>query len=124
MDPAFEPGQRSDTAVSAGAAPNDLSADDLDTLFDVLASERRRRALQYLAATETTVPLTELANHVAAVESGGDHQQVTIDLHHRHLPKLAEEGLVSYDAEANLTTATEAGRRFDDLRASLDERDA
>lgn len=123
MDPAFESGQRDGGGVSTETAPGDLSADVLDRLFDVLAAERRRHALRYLTAAERTVPLSELANHVATAESSSDDQQVAIDLHHRHLPKLAEEELISYDAEANLTTVTEDGRRFDAARASLVERD-
>jgi hypothetical protein len=123
MDPAFESGQRDDAGVATETVPDDLSADVLDRLFDVLAAERRRHALRYLTAAERTVPLSELANHVATAESSNDYQQVAIDLHHRHLPKLAEEELISYDAEANLTTVTEDGRRFDAARASLVERD-
>lgn len=121
MEPASESGHWGDGAVSAGAAPAGVAAGDLDTLFDVLAAERRRHTLRHLVAAGTTVPLTELATHVATATD--DQQEVKIDLHHRHLPKLAEEGLVSYDTEANLTTATEAGRRVDRLRAALDEGD-
>lgn len=124
MNPAFESGHRDDAVGSAEPSPDDLSADVLDTLFDVLAADRRRHTLQYLVETETTVPLTELAAHVAAAESTRDQQAVASDLHHRHLPKLVEEGLVSYDADANLTAVTAAGHRFDDVRAAVLARDA
>jgi hypothetical protein len=124
MDPAFESGHRDDVAGSAQTTPDDVSADVLDTLFDVLSADRRRYALQHLIGTTSTVPLAELADYVATAESMGDQEAVAIDLHHRHLPKLAEEGLVRYDAEANQATATAAGRQFDTVRAALLAREA
>lgn len=122
MNSAFQTGHGDD---ASNLTRDDISADVLDTMFDVLSADRRRYTLQYLVETDATVPLSELAAAVATTEtdessvSADSRQQVAIDLHHRHLPKLADEGLISYDADANLTTVTETGREFDTIRASL-----
>lgn len=66
------------------------------TTLDLLASERRRHAIQYLRA-EGTATVDEL---VAAIRDAGDPQTVRLSLAHTHLPKLAEEGVISDDEAA------------------------
>jgi len=69
----------------------------------VLAADRRRIALDYLADRTGPVDVEELAASIAARESdeniAGDDtvQQVAVTLHHVHLPKLAEFGVVDYE---------------------------
>lgn len=122
MNSAFQTGHGDD---ASNLTRDDISADALDAMFDVLSADRRRHTLQYLVETDATVPLSKLATAVATAETGESsastdaQQQVAIDLHHRHLPKLADEGLISYDVDANLTTVTETGRKFDTVRTSL-----
>lgn len=66
---------------------------------------RRRLALEYLSARDSSIVLDELAVVVAARESeriADDRaaiDDVAAALHHVHLPKLADDGLVEYDAE-------------------------
>lgn len=81
-----------------------LSRDDV---FGVLRDGRRRTVLQYLITQQSgEVPLSTLAAYVAAVEheitaesaSVGELQsRVRISLHHSHLPRLDEAGVVHYD---------------------------
>lgn len=73
--------------------------------YELLAADRRQMVLDLLAGQTTSSTLEELAAGVAAREDGTDAddeqavQRVAISLHHCHLPKLAESGLLDYDPE-------------------------
>lgn len=74
-----------------------------DDRHSLLAAARRRLTLDVLAETTGVVELEALAAEVAARDVGRDPvdgsavKHVAIDLHHVHLPKLADYGLVTYD---------------------------
>jgi hypothetical protein len=71
----------------------------------LLSSPARRAALAVLAENASTMTLADLASKMAA--TGGDAsvdedvRDLKLVLHHNHLPRLAEAGLVEYDASAN-----------------------
>lgn len=68
---------------------------DLDTMFELLADQRRRLALHHLVEEETG-ELDEIADAVcSSIES--DPPEVAMTLHHTHLPKLDEAGIIEYD---------------------------
>lgn len=72
--------------------------------YEVLASEQRRITLDVLTARSHAIHLDELATQVAAREGPTDEgavERVRITLHHQHLPKLADLGLVAYDRETH-----------------------
>lgn len=71
-------------------------AQSLDTVFALLRDRRRRAALHVLAARTAPVALADLAAAVAAREAA-DADAVAEALHHVHLPKLADAGVVDYD---------------------------
>ncbi|MFC7046302.1 hypothetical protein ACFQH6_13585 [Halobacteriaceae archaeon GCM10025711] len=75
----------------------------LDAAFDVLSDRRRRFVLHYLM-DEPDEPVTtdELVDKVLEWEADDDRgddyrQRVTVNLHHVHLPKLADANVVDYD---------------------------
>jgi hypothetical protein len=72
---------------------------------ELLGVERRRSVFQVLTAEMATFGLHELAREVAAREDDADDEstveQIAITLHHAHLPKMAELGVLSYDPERN-----------------------
>jgi len=76
---------------------------------ELLRPERRRVAIRVLDGRRPPISLDAVAAAVAAAE-GTDCRddeavsRVGISLHHRHLPKLAEHGLIDYDAESNQIT--------------------
>lgn len=95
----------------------------LDAVFELLADRRRRYALYYLAEVgeDRALDVEDVAARVAewerewdsaggAADSTGDEpgatdsaptdrqERVRVDLHHNHLPRLADAGLVDYDA--------------------------
>jgi len=71
----------------------------------LLAEERRRKALDELTGRTAPVELTELGRAVAVRESdaGGPDEEtverVALTLHHVHLPKLAQSGIIEYDTD-------------------------
>lgn len=70
-----------------------------DRLLDLLAERRRRQVLETLVDSSGQLSLDELARAVSDAD-GSDEHRTRIELHHTHLPKLAEAGVVSYDREA------------------------
>ncbi len=74
-------------------------------VFDALAAERRQQTLVYLASKPAAISLGDLAEYIAIAEGQPAYewyQRILVDLHHRHLPRLSEAGLVRYDADAEL----------------------
>lgn len=73
-----------------------------DELLALLADSCRRRVLEVLldANPDGRLTLEELSTRVDD-ETVGDETlcALTVALHHRHLPKLAEAGLVEYDPD-------------------------
>lgn len=90
----------SDTRSTETALPE-------EELYAALADERRRRTLGYLVETGTAATLDELTTAIAAAEdrkpptelSAATTRTVGIALHHVHLPKLDDKGLVEYDPD-------------------------
>jgi DNA-binding transcriptional ArsR family regulator len=76
---------------------------DLNALFEALADVQRRQVLAYLDAMDDDVAAySDLIEHVADDSAGEstDHERVAVRLHHHHLPKLADVGVVEYDARS------------------------
>lgn len=80
----------------------------LDDLLKLLADRRRRYVLYYLDdAEDDVVTLDELSDHVAdrreawSANTDGTGvvalERVRVGLHHNHLPRLADAGLIDYD---------------------------
>lgn len=92
------------------AEETDLS---LSERFSLLADPHRRAVLERLDRTAGGVAVETLATRVAAdlsdsAETVDDERRrrVLLALHHNHLPKLADHGLLEYDLDAGIVTAT------------------
>lgn len=83
----------------------------LDRLFGVLTEQRRRYVLYYVSEEETQIhTLDDLAAQLCSWEREWDDRtdqaqdtheaNIRIDLHHVHLPKLTDVGLIDYDARS------------------------
>jgi hypothetical protein len=76
----------------------------LDTTLEILANRDRRAIIDYLRdESNHTATIDELANYLvsrkaeqATEHPGHDHVQTT--LHHIHVPKLVDAGVIDYDA--------------------------
>ena len=91
-------------------------------LFEVLAVRRRRIVLSVLAEREPPIDVGTLGQAVAERERSAPDEQtvhhVRMSLHHAHLPKLADAGLVEYDWER--CVVEEAVDELDSLLGSVD----
>lgn len=74
---------------------------------ELLEADRRRYVLAVLSDRREPLDLTDLAVAVAQREPGvaeddpDDVQALATTLHHIHLPKLAEAGIVDYEPDTN-----------------------
>lgn len=83
-----------------------------ETLGVLLGDPRRERAVSLLAAADDeALPLEDLARAIAALERAETEslpeaavESTRVSLHHVHLPKLENGGLVDYDAERGTVT--------------------
>ncbi|MEF8799478.1 MAG: hypothetical protein V5A56_00360 [Halolamina sp.] len=93
------------------SAPSKL---EKDLLFDLLQNNRRRAVLRTLDE-EGELTLSELAEMIAAEEndahpsgvSESARRSVYISLYQRHVPKLAEHGIVDYDRDESTVALRE-----------------
>lgn len=92
----------SDAPDSNGDRIDSIEIDSAE-LVTLLDDELRRRVLRHLDPEDGTVALSALAERLADDEAVRD--QIALRLHHVHLPKLADYGLVSYDSTVNVVSA-------------------
>ncbi|WP_276281175.1 winged helix-turn-helix domain-containing protein [Halorussus caseinilyticus] len=104
-------GTCTDSDDSAGASNDSPETDQptpgvslsLDATLELLAHSDRRAILDYLLdAEDSTATVGELADYLVAkkAERTGEqpgHDHVLSTLHHVHIPKLADSGVVDYD---------------------------
>jgi hypothetical protein len=90
--------------TALAAVTSELSANERHRL---LSAERRRLALDVVTNRSTPLDLGAVARAVATRETDADVpddatvERVAISLHHVHLPKLHDAGVVRYDTETN-----------------------
>lgn len=100
--------------IDSLAATDNVSRDDI---FEAFADSRRRIALTTIASVGTPVELRTLARSVAREEAGSadpdipedELENVAISLYHAHLPKLANLGLVEFDARERVVESAADG---------------
>ena len=74
----------------------------IDEVFELLSNDCRRRVCLFLRRTGIEVAtLDDLVEALASAESDEERERLAINLHHRHLPKLDEAGIVDYDPRSN-----------------------
>ena len=101
--------------------PNNPPQDQIAVIHDVLASERRRNTLSYLTAcSDRIVSREDIVDALLDCEPGEPgpttHRELLeIDLHHVHLPKLADAVVIDYDS----TSGTVEYRASADLESLL-----
>lgn len=97
---------------------------DFDSVLDLCRDQHRRIVLAVLTAERRALTLDELTeavleyNHQTPMTEVSEDvmARVHLSFHHVHLPKLASEGLIDYDPEAQLVEPTE---RFDQVQPML-----
>lgn len=85
----------------------------------LLSNARRRETLAVLLSEREAVTVRELSETIAASEAGVTpaprplRESVYNTLHQTHLPKLAEFGLVEYEADRKVVRPRRKARRLD-----------
>lgn len=84
----------------------EIVAETPDLSAGVVADERRREVLDILDAEPEPISRTHLSHELAKHAGDGEQtvRDVSISLHHHHLPKLEEAGLLDYDTDAETVT--------------------
>ena len=92
-------------------------------LFDILASDRRRNVLSYLMiCSEETISCEEIVEALLDCEPNEPgpvthRERLEIDLHHVHLPTLANAAIIDYDP----TSGTVEYRASGDIESFLSQ---
>lgn len=84
------------------SSPNDQAGQSLDDVLRLLADRTRRKLLRHLLEAEPApVAVDDLVAALAGTDAfdATDRRALAIDLHHVHLPRLADEGVVDWDPE-------------------------
>lgn len=111
-----------DSTTRCGGS-DDATGQSASTVFDLLASERRRYLLVALMEHGPTIALPDLADEVATREYAVPFSEIPEEdvldiyslLYHKHVPKLVDAGVVAYDQEhdlVRLTNVDESLERF------------
>ena len=95
-----------------------ISTKEAMTVFDVLGDPQRSEAVRVLQEHGTPIPLDRLARLVeddappgsAADRAAGDGRQSRTALHHAHLPKLDDAGVIEYDPDDRVVTELDEER--------------
>lgn len=84
-------------------ANREITGRERDELFEALTDRQRRRVLEVVRTAGRPLSLTALAEELALRSDGEATDERTerlrVTLYHRHLPKLADTGLVAFDVE-------------------------
>lgn len=86
-------------------------------IHDVLRNKRRTWVLEQLQQTRNPVPLRELSEQVAALETGETppprniRESVYNSLHQTHLPKLDDLGIVEYQVDRKVVAQADSFRQ-------------
>ncbi|WP_123538265.1 DUF7344 domain-containing protein [Halosimplex salinum] len=102
----------------------DVGGERRDELFEVLTDPYRRVMLHSLQRTESPVTVAELAADVVAwsdQRQGTDRSDierstVEVSLVHKHLPMMADSGVVRYDEDRKTVTPSD---RADEVQSHL-----
>ena len=95
-----------------------------DSVLDLCRHQHRRIVLGLLTAERRSLTLNDLTKTVLAYNHQASPTEVSRDvlskirlsLHHFHLPKLASDGLVTYDPDQRLVEPTE---QFEQVQPAL-----
>lgn len=111
-----EPPTETDADAEVEAAEETSATSlSLDLIFEILKNERRREVIRYLREHEEQVTLSDLAEHIAALENDTDIASITssqrkrvyVGLYQCHLPKMADMGIVEFNQNRGIVALGE-----------------
>jgi DNA-binding transcriptional ArsR family regulator len=94
----------------------------LDAVFAALKNARRRQVIRHLNEQDGPVSLSDLSEHVAAIENGTtpeeidskQRKRVYVGLYQSHLPKLDEMGVIVFDEDRGSIELGPAASQLDE----------
>ncbi|WP_424020040.1 DUF7344 domain-containing protein (plasmid) [Halorientalis pallida] len=103
------------TTTAEGGEESPAEELSLDLIFEILKNERRREVIRYLREHEQQVTLSDLAEHIAALENDTDVASITssqrkrvyVGLYQCHLPKMADMGIVQFNQNRGIVSLGE-----------------
>lgn len=74
----------------------------IDLMLDILSDPARRRTVRFcVSASDQVLEFENLVDYLAGenglTDDDRNREDIAIDLHHRHLPKLAEAKVIEFD---------------------------
>jgi hypothetical protein len=98
----------------------------LDVVFGILKNQRRRLVLEYLADSAEGTSLSDLAEHIAAIENdkpaaelgSQERKRVYVGLYQCHLPRMHDSGAIDFDKNRG---TVEAGPNIEQFYEYLDQ---
>lgn len=99
----------------------------VDAILELISHQRRRAVLEILLTHDQLLTTTDIRNEVVEKEQDTEIteipseqvKQVHISLHHVHIPKLAEEGVINYDSNRDFVEPTEKLSQLEPFLAQL-----
>lgn len=110
-----------DSIPKSNKGSNEDSMDyTLNRTFDLLRDRRRRYVLETLyTSADTAVSVGDLADRLVERDpDAADRDRVLVGLHHRTLPRLADDDVVGFDPRTDVVRY-HGGEPIDDLLAVL-----
>lgn len=89
-------------------------------VFELLSVERRQQVMLYLDRADGQADVGELAEHIASIEcdcepsklSSQQRKRVYVGLYQCHLPKMADAGVIDYNADRGFVGLNENSVRL------------
>lgn len=85
-----------------------LTTPELSDMFELLTHPHRRYVLYYLTTESNTATIDTLVSAIATWDGGQtgpdrntDRDALEAALHHKHLPKLADAGMITVSADSD-----------------------
>ena len=125
-----QPKQMNDSTSPGGETKSKRESLPLDQVFEILKNRRRREVLKYLNERDESVSLSDLAEHVAAIEnettvkalSSSQRKRVYVGLYQCHLPKMDDMNIVDFDQNrGRIELAENAGQLEAYIEPETDE---
>ncbi|MBV0903434.1 winged helix-turn-helix domain-containing protein [Haloarcula salina] len=86
---------------------------DWGVVFETLANEERREILHYLTSEQETLSVRDLAERLSVdPDDDGAVHRARVQLHHVHLPKLNDAGLVVWGRDQGTLRETERAHQL------------
>jgi len=89
---------------------------DKTVVYEILSSERRRHAIDFLRSSENGVEVNDIAEYIAEEETGESpppkdaRKTVYVSLHQTHLPKMDDLDIVDYDTDTKEVSLSDSFR--------------